>query len=407
MNTAYFIAKRINSEKRKGKRLTRLIRIIAITSIALGLAVMILAVAVVTGFQTEVREKVIGFGAHIQITNFDYNLTAESTPINKEQAFLNELHGMAGIRHIQQFATKAGILKTDEDIHGVVFKGVGDDFDRSFFLKHLKQGGFPDLGLEERSDEVFISASMASRLRLATGDDVFLYFIQDPPRIRRFLVAGVYETGLEELDRLFVLGDIRHVQRLNDWEEYQVGGFEVLVDNFQDIAALTNKLMELLPYDLDARSIRQVYPQIFDWLALLDMNVVVILVLMLLVASMNMITTLLISILEKTSMIGILKALGASIGLIRRVFLYHAGLIIIRGLLIGNMVGLGIAWMQQRFSIMKLSQESYYVSVVPINLDISHLLLINAGTFVVCMAMLVLPSVVATRISPVKAIAFK
>lgn len=407
MNTALFLAKQIGRGKPEGKGFSRLIRLIAVLSITLSLAIMIVSMAVVTGFQREVREKVIGFGAHIQITNFDYNLTAESAPLSKEQPFLADIRSLPGIKHIQVFATKAGILKTDEDIHGVVFKGMGEDFERDFFNRHLADGFFPDMADQLRSEEILISGFMSRHLQLQTGQDVFLYFIQDPPRIRRFTISGIYDTGLEELDRLFVLGDIRHIQRLNDWDEDQIGGFEILAYDYQDIPKLTQQVLELLPYDLDARSIRQVYPQIFDWLALLDMNVVVILVLMLLVAAINMITTLLISILEKTSFIGIIKAMGGGNILIRKVFLYNAGFLIVKGLLFGNLLGLSLLWIQNRTGLIKLSQESYYVTEVPVNVELFHLASINAGTLLICMLMLVVPSLIATKVSPVKAIAFR
>lgn len=367
---------------------------------------MILAMAVVTGFQQEIREKVIGFGAHIQITNFDYNLTSEAVPITHNQAYLHQLLEIQGIRHIQAFATKAGILKTDEDIHGVIFKGVDGGFDWEFYSRYRHEGSFPQLETEIRSDEILISTFMANTLGLETGQDVFLYFIQDPPRIRRMTVSSTYDTGLEELDKIFVIGDIRHVQRLNDWSEEQIAGLEILLNDFGDMTSVRNSILEILPYDLDAKTIREIYPQIFDWLALLDMNVVVILILMLSVAAINMVTILLISILDRTNMIGILKTLGANHTLIRKVFLYHAATLIVRGMVIGNIFGLAIAWIQGQFGLFKLSQESYYVSEVPVNIEIMHLLILNAGTFLICMAMLVMPSMVITRISPVKAIRF-
>ena len=406
MNTALFIARNLWSDRGK-KSFTKIIRVIAVLSISLGLGVMIIAMAVVTGFQTEIRNKVIGFGSHIQISNFDYNLTAENYPVSKYQDFINDILDIDGIHHVQVFATKAGILKTDEDIHGVVLKGVGEDFDWSFFRRHLIAGTLPDLSDTIRSDEIVISGTIARLLQLEPGDDVFMYFIQDPPRIRRFTIASIYDTGLEELDKIYILGDIRHVQRLNDWSDELIGGFEVLVDDYNNISGLTQEVFEHIPYDMDAKSVRQIYPQIFDWLALLDMNVIVILSLMLLVAAINMITTLLISVLEKTSLIGILKALGANNKLVRRVFLYSAAFTIVKGLFFGNMLGLAFCWLQHHFGFITLSQESYYVSEVPINVIWSHIMLLNTGTFLLCMAMLILPSLIVTRISPVKAISFR
>ena len=405
MNTPFFIARRLGHDK-DGKRFTGLIRFIAILSISLSLAVVILAVAVVTGFQGEIREKEIGFGSHIQITHFDYNLTAESRPVEKNQGFLPQVLAIEGVRHVQMFATKAGIIKTDEDIHGVILKGIGPDFDWQFFQHQLTEGSILNLTDTSRSDQVIVSSFIARRLQLSAGDDVIIYFIQDPPRVRRLHIAGIYETGIEELDKMFILGDIQHIQRLNDWSDNQVGGFEILVNRFDYLEEIHQTVLETIPFHLDSKSIRQVYPQIFDWLALLDMNVYVILLLMILVAGINMITTLLISVLEKTRLIGMLKAMGGANGFVRRVFLYHAGFLIARGMAIGNLLGILIAWIQIRFGIVTLPQESYYVTQVPINLELSHLLMINAGTFLICILMLVIPSMIVARIDPVKAIEF-
>lgn len=406
LNTPLFIARRILSGK-KGKSFAGLIRKISVLSIALSLAVMIIAVAVVTGFQNEIREKVIGFGAHLQVTNLDYNVSYEPTPISREQDFLEPLKLVPGIRHIQAFATKSGIIKTDEDIHGIVMKGIGTDFDWSFFGDRIVAGTHLVLSDTARSDEVIISKFIANRLSLEPGNTIFVYFIQEPPAIRRFTVAGIYETGLEELDEVFILGDIRHIQRLNQWSEDQIGGFEILVNDFREIETIKQAAFEIIPYDLNARSIRDIYPQIFDWLALIDMNVYVILVLMVLVAAINMITTLLIGVLERTNMIGVLKAVGGSNLLVRKVFLYNASFTIVRGLFWGNVAGLLFCWIQYRFGVITLPQDSYYVSQVPINLDLFPVLLLNLGTFAICMLMLIVPSMIITRISPVKAIIFR
>jgi lipoprotein-releasing system permease protein len=368
---------------------------------------MIISMAVVTGFQNEIREKVIGFGAHIQVANFDYNVSFEPVPISNQQDFIEPLLQLSGVRHVQQFATKTGIIKTDEDIHGIVVKGIGPDFDWSFFKERLVEGHIIELSDTARSDQVIISRYMANLLKLQAGDRIFVYFIQEPPAIRRFEISGIYETGLEELDKLFVLADIGHIKRLNRWNEDQIGGFEILVDNFKNIDKISEEVFSIIPYNLNARNIKQINSQIFDWLSLLDMNVYVLIILMVLVAGINMVTTLLIAVLEKTNMIGILKAVGGSNPLVRKVFLYNAAFTIGRGLLWGNVVGLLICLIQSQFGIITLPQDSYYVSEVPINLQFMHVLVLNAGTFAVCMLMLILPSMIVTRISPVKAIMFK
>ena len=406
MNTPLFIARRMGVSG-SGKEFTGIIKKIAILSIALGIAVMIISMAVVTGFQNEIRDKVIGFGGHIQVTNYDYNISFEARPIQKEQFPVDEAMKIPGIRHIQMFATKPGIIRTDEDMHGVILKGIAADFNWDFFGERMIAGNTLALDDSLRSDEVIISGIIARQLQLDVGEDIFMYFIQEPPRIRRFTVAGIYDTSLEELDKVFVLGDIRHIQRLNDWDENQIGGFEILVSGFNEISKIEDQVLDLLPFHLDAKSIRTLYPQIFDWLGLLDMNVYVIIILMILVAGINMVTTLLISVLEKTNAIGILKAVGGSDILIRKVFLYHAGMLISKGLLWGNITGVLICLMQYQFGFITLDPESYFVSEVPINLQLNHILLINAGTFLISMTMLIVPSYIVTKISPVKAIAFK
>lgn len=389
------------------KKLTGLVKIIAILSISLGLAVMILAISVVTGFQSEIRNKVIGFGSHIQISNFDYNVSYETRPVNKDQAMIDELEKVEGVRHIQSYTTKPGIIKTHDEIHGVIFKGIGSDYDYTFFADKITSGKMVAYSDTARSNDIIISAYISRLLQLEVGDDAILYFIQEPPRVRRFTIAGIYETGLEELDKIFVLGDMQHLQRLNNWDDNQVGGIEILIDNYRQTAEVQQKVLDIIPYTLNSKTIQQVYPQIFDWLNLLDMNVYVIIVIMILVAGINMITTLLISVLEKTNLIGILKALGSTNKMIRSVFLYHAGFLIARGLLLGNTLGIGLALIQKYTGFIKLSQESYFVDVVPINFNLLYILGVNAGTFIVCMLMLIIPSYIISRISPVKAITFR
>ncbi len=406
MNLPYYIALRFGHGD-KSSRFTGIVKKISVISIALGLAAMVISVAIVTGFQQEIREKAIGFGSHIQITHFDYNISHETRPISKNQHFYPDLKEVSGIRHIQIFATKAGIIKTDDDIHGTVLKGIGDDFDWSFFDKTIIEGKPISFEKEGASNDIIISKSVANMLNLNLEDDVIIYFIEDPPRVRRLNISGIYETGLTELDELFILGDIRHIQRLNNWDEDEIAGFEVLIDDYDQLERLGNYVYEEIGYELISKTIAQLYPQIFDWLELLDMNVYVIIFLMVIVAGINMITTLLISVLEKTNLIGIMKALGGNNNLIRRIFLYNAGFMIARGLLIGNAIALALCLIQYYTGIITLPQESYYVSEVPININLLHILLLNAGTFLVCIFMLILPSYIVTRISPVKAITFR
>lgn len=412
MNTELFIAKRLIRQKvdklsSTGFISTKPIINIAILGIALGMAVMIIAIAIVTGFQSEIRDKVIGFGSHIQITNYDFNSSFEPNPISKTQPFYPHLDTIPGIRHIQVYATKAGIIKTDKEIQGVVLKGIGSDFDWSFFKNKIIEGIHFQLSDTLKSNDILISKYIASKLKLKTGDDLIMYFIQRPPRMRKFKISGIYETGLEEFDKLYVMADIAHIQKLNDWRKDQVGGFEVLIDNYEDLDKLGDYIyFNVIGPELSSQTIKESQSQIFDWLELQNMNVQIILFLMVLVAGINMISALLVIILERINMIGILKALGAQNWGIRKIFLYIATYLIGKGLLWGNLIGLTLCIIQQQFGIFTLDQKSYYVSVVPINIDLLYILWLNTGTLIICVLFLIIPSYVITRITPVKAIRF-
>jgi lipoprotein-releasing system permease protein len=380
---------------------------IAILSIALGMTVMFVSIAILTGFQKQIREKVIGFGAHIQINHYDENSSFEPRPISIRQTFYPNLEKVKGIRHIQVYANKAGIIKTKDQIQGVVLKGIGKDYDWSFFKDKIIKGTcihLPDTG---KTNDILISKSLASMLKLRVYEDLRMYFISGSQTSgRKFHISGIFETGLEELDNMYVIGDIRHIQKLNSWSPDQVGGFEVLIDNFKDLDRLEKYVYKTIGFSLDAMTIRQLYPQIFDWLDLQDINVLIILILMVLVAGITMISTLLILILERTNMIGILKALGMRNRKIRKIFLYNAVYIIGIGLFWGNLVGATLCLIQLKFGVITLPQESYYVSVVPINLNLINIVFLNAGTLIVCLLMLLIPSYIITRVSPVKAILF-
>lgn len=407
LNFEVFIAKRIISWRSSGFS-GPVIRL-GVASVALGLSVMLVAIAIVTGFQQEVRDKVTGFGSHIQITGFQVSTSYEAAPVSIHQQFYPNFDNLPGIRHIQVFASKAGIIKTEDQIEGVILKGIGSDFDRSFFEPRIVEGKFFSVTDSARTDDVLISLSLAKRLRLQVGDPVRMFFIipdEIQPRGRMFNVSGIYETGLDEFDKLYVIGDIWHIQRLNKWTSGQVGGFELFVEDFRQIDQMGELVNQNIGYDLKAQTIRQIQPQIFEWLSLHDMNVAIIIVLMVLVAGITMISTLLILILERTAMIGVLKALGARNRAIRKVFLLNAVYIIGKGLIIGNLVGFSLSYLQLKTGWVGLDQESYYVSQVPINLQLSHYLITNLGTLFVCTLMLIIPTYIVTRISPVKAIRF-
>lgn len=405
LNFELFIAKGILSGDKDN--FSRPIVRISVVSIALGLAVMILAVAITSGFKQAISEKVVGFGSHIQITSFDLNNSYETTPISIHQPFYPSLSDTAGIRHIQAFATKSGLIKTDDQIQGIVMKGIYKDYDWSFFDDKIIAGRKFIIADSTRNDSILISSKIAKKLDFAPNDAVRVYFINPDevtPRGRKFVVAGIYETGLEEFDDLYIIGDIHHIQRLNNWTDNQISGFDVFVDDFSKLDQMWEKVYNAIGFELNATSITTLYPQIFDWLNLQDMNVIIILVLMIAVAAINMISTLLILILEKTNMIGVLKALGTKNVSVRRIFMYHASFIIGRGLLFGNLLGIGLAMAQHYFHIFRLDQESYYVPYVPISLDVLPVVLLNAGTLAICLLFLVVPSLVVSRITPVKAI---
>ena len=417
MNTNLYIARRIFSSKENRNNLSHRIVNIALFGIILGLVVLILSVAIVTGYKSEVGRKVIGFGSHLQIVNLDSNQSFETKPISQNQPFLQELKNIEGIRHVQVFATKPGIIRTNDEMQGVVLKGIGPDFDWSFFQEN-KVAGEPFLVQDTvRSNKIWVSKKMADLLKLKLGDDLTMFFILESepvPRQRKFQIAGIYKTSLEEFDRMFVLVDINHIRKLNNWKNDEVSGFEILVNDFNKLPeqekAVRNLLLRYANPDspvLHVVSIKEKYRNIFDWLNLLDMNVWVILALMVLVAGFNMVSSLLVIILERTQMIGILKAMGARNWSIRKVFLYFSVLLILKALMWGNILGIGICLIQQYTHVLKLDPSSYYLEYVPINLTILQLVLLNVGTIVVTILMLLLPSYFITKISPEKTIRFE
>ena len=417
MNIDYYIARRIFSAKESRGNLSHKIVNIALFGIVLGLVVLILSVAIVTGYKSEVGRKVIGFGSHMQIVNLDSNQSFETLPIKQDQPFLQELKAVKGIRHIEVFATKPGIIRTEDEIQGVVLKGVGPDFDWSFFLANKVAGEPFQVQDTVKTNKVWVSKQMADLLKLKLGDDLYMYFIHPPetvPRQRKFELAGIYKTSLEEFDRMFVLVDINHIRRLNNWKNDEISGFEILVNDFNELPRqekdVRNILLRYTQPDapiLNVELITEKYRQIFDWLGLLDMNVWVILILIILVAGFNMVSSLLVIILERTQMIGILKSMGARNWSIRRVFLYFSGLLILKALFWGNLLGVGLCLIQKYTHVFKLNASSYYLEYVPVNLSVLNLVCLNLGTVVVTIVMLLVPSYLITKISPEKSIRFE
>lgn len=413
MNAELFIAKRITKSGDNEKQVSGPIVKIAVFGIVLGLIVMILSVAIITGFKNQVSEKVIGFGSHIQVTNFDSNRSFETLPINRNQLSKPLLHSIKGIKHSQVFITKSGIIKTRENIQAVVLKGVDKEYDWTFIKKSLVEGDVFLLNDSIKSNQIIISEYISKLLKLELGKKLSVYFVQDPPRVRSFTIGGIYKTSIEDFDKGFALVDMRHLQKLNNWDKDQVSGFEIMIDDYDQMEALTDSVFEVAGYHfsedgskLKIANIKQLYPQIFDWLNLQNINVWIILALMLIVAGFNMISGLLILILERTNMIGLLKGLGYNNWKIRKIFLYQSGFLIARGLLWGNLVGIGICIIQKHFGIIPLDEAIYYIDKVPINLKMMHLVYLNVGTLVLTLTMMIIPSFLITKISPAKAIKF-
>ena len=416
MNTELFISRRLFFDKSNRKLLSQRIIRIALAGISLGLAVMIVSVAVVTGFKKEVRNKVIGFGSHIQLVNYDSNSSYETQPVSKNQPFLEDIRDVEGVKYVQPFATKPGMIKTDEYIQGIVFKGVDSGFHWDFFKQNLVEGRLPLINDTVRVNEIILSKEVSNLLRLKLNDKAVFYFINEnevTPRMLQLEVCGIYNTGFEEFDKIFILGDLKQIQRLNDWRPDQITGFEVVVDRFEQLDNIEQQIRSIVIHYRDEDSdvlrtenITRLYPQIFDWLSILDMNVWIILFLMVIVASFNMVSGLLVLILERASMIGVLKAMGSKGWSIRKIFIYLSVFLTSRGLLWGNVIGIAIIAVQGYFHVVRLDPSSYYVSYVPMNFSIPDLLLLNAGTLLVTSLILIVPSWLISRISPDKTIRF-
>jgi len=413
LNTELFIVRRLIGSRKEGRSFSRSIVGIAMFGIALSLAVMIVAVAIVTGFKKEISNKVTGFGAHIQILNMDSNLSYETSPVPAGLESVMRIQEIDGIKNVQPFAIKAGIIKTGEEIHGAVLKGIDNSYDWTFIEEHLTEGEIFRVNDTLRTNNVVLSGSTANLLNLSLGDRFTMYFIQDPPRARTFTISGIYNTSLEQFDMLYIFADIKQVQRLNNWNMGEVSGYEVLIQRMEDLPELKRLVLEQVGLDfledgsrLKIESIDQKNAQIFDWLKLQDMNVIVLVILMVVVAGFNMISGLLILILERTNMIGILKALGTNNVSVRKIFMYQSVYLTLVGLFWGNLFGLGICLAQKYLNLMPLDPTSYYLDTVPINLNFLHLLLLNLGTMVITFLFLLIPSMIIARISPEKSIRF-
>ncbi len=410
MNLEYFIAKRLVSAKDHKSSISAPIIKIAIIAIAIGIVMMIIAIATGVGLQEKIREKISAFNGHVIISNFDDNQSEVSVhPISSVQDFYPEFTSVKGINHIQAVASKAGIIRTEESFEGIIFKGVGKEYKWDNLKEYMMSGRIPNLN-DNLNEEVVLSSYLANRLKLKVGDRFNTYFMKEEadamPNMRVFELAGIYNSGFQEFDATYVIGDIRHIQRINKWRNGEVGNFEVFIDDFDALKQKGEQIYEAIPSTLDSRTIEERYYNIFEWLKLFDFNIILIIVIMVVVGTINMVVALLVLILERTQMVGMLKSLGASNWSIRKIFLYNAGYLIIKGLLWGNIIGLGLILIQKYFEVIKLPPENYYVTVAPVVINVPAILLVNLGTIIVCLLLLLIPSYIITKISPVKALRF-
>ena len=382
---------------------------LAVTSVALAIVVMLISWAVVVGFKNQIRDKVIGFVAPIHVQSLDKNESVEETPFQLDSLLASRLNSVDGIAHYQMVADKAGMIKTDDEIQGVILKGVDEHYDWSYFRRCLVQGQTPEYKADERSTEVLLSKVIADKMLLGVGDDVRVWFIDkdQQARGRKFTVSGIFETGLYEFDERYVFADLNQIRKLNGWEDDEAGLLEITLQDGYDTDQVNEKLYYALPSNLASYTARESNPQVFDWLDLLDTNVWLIMALMLLVAGITVISMLLIIIIERTSTIGLLKAMGASNKFVREVFLRRSLRILLLGMIIGNIIGLGFCFVQHYTGLIKLDAATYYLSAVPIELHLTTVILINLGTFLLWVLMLLIPTSVINRISPTKSIRFE
>ena len=406
-----FIAKRIISAKQNKSSISAPIIKIAIAAIALGLVVMMISVSTGVGLQHKIRQKLAGFNGHLQITSFQ-NTTEEITDraLSIDQDFYPDFQTISGVDKVQVYATKFGLIRSEESFQGIVFKGIDANYDWRFFQEYLKRGSLPDLG-DDLTQEVLISELVSDAMRLDIGDKISTFFMKADvnklPNRRIFEVVGIYDTGYKEFDENLVFGDIRHIQRINKWEPTEVGGFEVLLEDFDAIESKGIKIYEALPPELTSSTIYEDFPEIFEWLALFDNNIILILVIMVMIAGINMITALLVLILERAQMIGILKAMGAADKSIAKIFLYNAAYLILIGLFWGNLIGLGFLGAQEYFGFISLDSETYYVTKAPVYFSWIAFALLNIGTLLMCLLMLLIPTLVISKIEPSKVIKFE
>jgi len=422
LNFSNYIANRILNKNSVKDNMSSPIVKIGITGIALGVAVMIITMAVITGFQQQIIQKITTFTAHLQINDYDENQSQEPNPISVSTPLLKHLASTPNVKHIQAFATKNGILKTKTENEGIVLKGVSSDYDWSYLKPYLAEGSVLNINDTRVSKDIFISQAIASKLNLKLNQKLLVYFmskkkltdttfsgqnyIDYEPRVKDFYVKGIFNTGFSDFDKNLVFVDLKQIQKLNYWNEKQVGGYEIYLNDFTQLEKTQEQLNDKVGYDLNVTNVKQMQSAIFSWLEMIDVNAVIIITLMILVAAINMISALLILILERTNMVGILKALGLANGNVRKVFFYVSLQLLGKGLLYGNIAGIGLCLLQLQFKFATLNSATYYLDYVPVNISLMHILLINLGTVGVCLLMMFLPTLILNKITPVKAIRF-
>ncbi|MCX2681534.1 FtsX-like permease family protein [Galbibacter sp. EGI 63066] len=411
MNLEYFIAKRLIKGKEHKSSISAPIIKIAIAAIAMGFIMMLIAIATGVGLQKKIREKISAFNGHIQIFNYDNNTSDVSVnPISIHQDFYPEFKNVEGIKHVQAVATKGGIIRTEDTFEGIIAKGVGNDYNWGPFEEFLVEGRLSDYS-EKRNEEVLISRYLANRLKFELGTEFWAFFLKDNvndiPNQIKLKIVGIYDSGFQDFDTNYIFIDLRHIQRMNRWKDDEIGTFEVFIEDFNQIEQKGREIYGSTLSTLDSQTISSKYYTIFEWLALFDFNIAIIIGIMIIVGGINMITALLVLILERTQMIGILKALGSSNWSIRKVFLYNAAYLIGIGLFWGNVIGVGLLLLQKYFGLISLDPSSYYVSEAPVYLNPVHIVLLNVGTLILCMLMLLVPSYIITKISPARSIKFE
>jgi lipoprotein-releasing system permease protein len=410
LNFEKFVAKRLHTESNLQHSISKPILKMAVAAVSLSITVMILAIATGKGLQEKISAKVTGFTSDIQVTVLDLNQSLELSPISPDSTLILSLYEIEGIEHIQTQITKNALIKTNTEFEGIVIKGVDNNFDWSFINTHLTQGRFPEYNSYEKSNEILISKKLSQKLSLEINDQALFYFQgkqKSQPLIRKFSIIGIYETGIEIFDDLYIFADLKHLQKINRWSENQFSSIEIKVNKDYNIDSIQSLVEIVTPFDTKVSSSKSLYPQIFDWIKLFDLNIAIILFIMIVVASINMISSLLIIILERTKMIGLLKALGASSISIKKIFLYHAFYLLQKGLIIGNGIGLSLIALQHFLAPVELDPAHYYVKKLPVALSIENWLSINLMSFFICMVLLIIPALIIQKVEPVKAIRYE